>query len=206
MKKFFLTSFICAILLAPIPSRGEIAKIAPGVYIAGVPAQQFEYYAAPQVQGRQRQSKWCWAAAVQMILNYHGLYVTQEQVVTRIFGRLIDEPGRPNDILYALSGWAPDTRGRFSAIYTSQLAVGPDLVRDLANRWPLIVGLSQPGNIGHAYVLTGVTYGVDRNNQPIFRSVILRDPWPGNKSRIEIPWADFRRRAIFVTRIHVARL
>jgi len=43
----------------------------------------------------------------------------------------------------------------------------------------LVVGVNM-GNSGHAYVLTAVTYGVDQWNRPIFRSVVLRDPWPGN--------------------------
>ncbi|MEC4819597.1 MAG: papain-like cysteine protease family protein [Scytonema sp. PMC 1069.18] len=197
----------CGTLLAPIPSRGETSRIGPGLFVSGIPRDQLEYFAAPQVQGRQRQSNWCWAAAVQMVLNYHGLYVTQEQVVAKIFGELINKPGAPENILGALSGWAPDTRGRFSNIYASALPLrGSDLVHDLNRRWPLIVGLKQPGNVGHAYVLTGVTYKVGRNGQLIFRSVILRDPWPRSQSRIEMGWADFESRLTFAARVRVDRL
>jgi hypothetical protein len=207
MKRLFLTTVVCATLLTPLPIRSEVVQISPRLYSAGVPRQQFNYYAAPLVEGRQRQSNWCWAATIQMVLNYHGLYVSQEQIVARVFGNLVNQPGSPDNIMRALSGWAPDTRGRFSQIQALPYNIrGSDVVNDLAYRWPLIVGLRQPGGIGHAYVLTAVTYAVGANNQPIFQSAILRDPWPSNPSRIQISWNEFQSRLIFVTRVHVKRL
>src|SRR5262245_47098196 len=108
---------ICATILLfslTAGSRADILQIGPNSYIAGIQTREFQYFAAPEVAGRQRQQNWCWAACVQMVLNYHGLYVTQEQVVQRIFGQQADSPADENRILTALSGWAPDIRGRFS--------------------------------------------------------------------------------------------
>jgi hypothetical protein len=142
-----------------------------------------------------------------MTLNYHGLYVTQEQVVQRIFRAQVDRPGNSSMILAALSGWAPDTRGRFSTIHASPYIMrGSTIVKDLANRWPLIVGLrGQP--IGHAYVLTAVYYRVDpRNNEPIFQQVVLRDPWPSRTSRTTMSWTAFQRNLQFISRVYVRRL
>jgi hypothetical protein len=177
-------------------------------YIAGVPSDQFEYFTAAQQGGRQRQSNWCWAACIQMVLNYHGLYITQEQIVQRVFGMQVNSPGQPQQILAALSGWAPDYRGRYSSIYASPYIMqGSEIVRDLAYRWPLIVGLKNPqGGIGHAFVLTGVYYQTDAYNQPVFYKVELRDPWPGNPSRQELTWLEFQQRLMFIAKVYVARL
>lgn len=140
-----------------------------------------------------------------MVLNYHGLYVTQEQIVQRIFGQLIDQPGDAQMILTALSGWAPDARGRYSTIHATPYVLrGSDIVRDLANRWPLIVGL-RGDPVGHAYVLTGVYYTVDQYNEPVFQSVILRDPWPTTSSRNEMSWGEFERKLMFMARVSVSR-
>ena len=184
----------------------QVQQIGPNYFVAGVPGAEFRHFAA-----RQRSQNWCWAATIQMVLNYHGLYVTQEQVVARVFGRLIDRPGRPEDILSALSGWAPDVRGRYSSIQASPFVFrGSEVVRDLMTRWPLIVGLRPPPNAprgtpGHAFVLTAAYYSVDRFNEPVFLGVVLRDPWPGSPSRQEMTWLEFESRLMFVARVRVTR-
>lgn len=182
----------------------SIAQVGPGVWAAGIPSNEFEYFAAPQTAGRQRQQNWCWAACVQMVLNYRGVAVTQEQVVQRIFGGNIDAPGQPNQILGALTGWAFSWNGRRVMLTSSPFAFnGSEIVRDLAERWPIIVGVRTGPTTGHAYVLTAVTYRVDQWNQPIFVSAILRDPWPGNQSRIEVPWQQFQQNWMFMARMRV---
>lgn len=197
-----------SLLVFTSTSKAEIQQLQQNLFIAGIPSDQFEYFSSPNLNGRQRQTNWCWAACVQMVLNYHGLYVAQEQVVQRIYGTLIDRPAQPNQILHALTGWAPDNRGRYSSIHANPYTFsGAQIVQDLANRWPLIVGLkSANGEIGHAVVLTGVYYSVDNFNNPIFRGVIIRDPWPGSPSRQELSWNEFQMRLIFMTHIYVTRL
>lgn len=182
----------------------SIQAIGPGIWVAGIPSNEFEFFTAPQTDGLQRQSNWCWAACVQMVLNYRGVPVTQEQVVQRIFaGAVPNVPGQPNQILTALSGWAFTGNGQPVVLRSSPFAFdGSEIVRDLAERWPIVVGVNM-GSSGHAFVLTAVTYGVDPWNRPIFRSAILRDPWPGNPSRIEVPWPQFQQRWMFMARMRV---
>lgn len=202
--RLVLAFALCALLVPEFHAQ-SIERLGPNHFVAGIPSPEFEYFAAPRVQGRQRQANWCWAATVQMVLNYHGLYVSQEQIVHRIYGDLVDRPARPNQILQALTGWAPDVRGRFSSIYATPYVIrGSDIVRDLAARWPIIVGL-HGDPIGHAYVLTGVYYSVDPYNEPVFDRVVLRDPWPASPSRQEMSWADFERRLRFTARVYVQR-
>lgn len=199
---------ILGIILAGTPNLwADLEQISPGEYMAGVSAEEFEFYAATEVNGRQRQSNWCWAACVQMVLNFHGLFVTQEEVVQRIFGDRVNQPGQPRQILAALSGWAPDARGRYSEIFASPYVLrGSQIVQDLAYKWPLIVGLANPEGGGHALVLTAVIYRVDVMNEPIFEGVVLRDPWPDNESRQTMAWEEFRRRLTFIARVSVRRL
>lgn len=170
--------------------------------MAGIPSHEFSYSAA-----RQRSQNWCWAATIQMVLNYHGLYVSQEQVVARIFGgRLPDAPGSPTQIMQALSGWAPDARGRYSGITATTFIPDPaTIVRDLQRRWPLIVGL-RGETIGHAYVLTAVQYEQDPYSGRVYPThAVLRDPWPASPSRQVIPWETFERRVQFAARVRVVR-
>ncbi|MFT5782328.1 MAG: hypothetical protein ACI9EB_001715 [Pseudomonas sp.] len=206
MKKWMLLGMLFWVFQIA-PAVADVRQLGQNYFVAGVPSEEFDFFAAPQQNGRQRQSNWCWAATTQMVLNYHGLYVTQEDIVSRIFGGLIDSPGQPEQILIALSGWAPDARGRFSQIYASPYILqGSEIVNDLTNKWPLIVGLKQPSQIGHAYVLTAVYFSADQYNQPIFDRVVLRDPWPNNPSRLEMSWNEFQSRVLFAARVHVQRL
>jgi hypothetical protein len=194
-------------ILSARAAFAEIEQVGPNLFVAGVLSTQFEFFAAPGQQGRQRQSNWCWAASVQMVLNYHGLFVSQEQIVQRIYGSQVDQAAQPVHILTALSGWAPDARGRYSAIYATPYTFsGSQIVQDLANRWPIIVGLQNPNGGGHALVVTAVYYSVDQWNNPIFLSVVLRDPWPGSPSRQEMPWTAFQQRLTFMARVYVLRL
>lgn len=207
MARWAIVAAMLMFLPAGKAAAPEVVQTGPGEWAAGVQSAEFDFAAAPHFAGRQRQANWCWAACIQMVLNYHGLRVSQEDVVRRVYGAQVDLPAQPAQILAALSGWAPDARGRFSAIHASPyVASGSQIVRDLATRWPLIVGL-RGAPIGHAYVLTAVHYRVNPyNNEPIFTKVVLRDPWPGNRSRVEMSWSDFQSRLTFMCRVSVSRL
>lgn len=197
------------LLLALGPALADKQAIGPRSFVVGVPTDQFTHYAAPEGAGRQRMQNWCWAACIQMVLNYHGLHVEQEKIVEQVFGTQVDMPAQPHQILAALRGWAPDTRGRYSEIVADNANLDQaSIIQDLEYRWPLIVGLSgaTPGQQGHAYVLTGAYYVLNDNNQPEIYKVVLRDPYPTQMSRIEMTAAEFVPRCAFATRVHVRRM
>ena len=204
-RKFLVTLLLC--LLMALPVWAENTQIGANQWVAGVPSDQFTHFAAPEGVGRQRMQNWCWAACIQMVLNWHGLYVSQEDIVQRVFGNTIDRPAVPKEMLSALSGWLPDTRGRYSAIAADPVNINNySVVKDLSERWPLIVGLSGPGGTGHAYVMTAAYYYLNEANEPIIYRVVLRDPYPTQSSRIEMDMQQFGRRCTFATRVHVQRL
>ncbi len=207
MRKLLVVLALVLALLGV--GAADTQEIQPGIFVSGVPTEEFVYFAAPDSGGRQRQSNWCWAACIQMVLNYHGLYITQDQIVSRVYGHLVDRPAVPAQIMSALSGWAPDVRGRYSAIYADSTNISEaTVIDDLHRRWPLIVGLGSlhPNEQGHAFVLTGVIYQFDAYNQPVLLEVILRDPYPGNQSRVEMGAEEFFARLQFAARIYVERL
>ena len=177
----------------------------PNSFIAGVPTEQFVFHTAPDVSGRQRQANWCWAAVIQMVLNWHDVYITQEEVVQRIYADQRDAPATLEQVITALHLTAPDARGRYSSVYASHTPTVQEIIDDLAYRWPLIVGLTGDP-IGHAYVVTGVYYHVDENSQPVIDSVVLRDPLPTSPSRQEMSWDEFLSRAMWLIRVRVERL
>jgi ABC-type bacteriocin/lantibiotic exporter with double-glycine peptidase domain len=228
MKRIRKPIYVIGLLLVLATfSRADIVPVAPNSYIAGVRTNEFQFFVAPERAGRQRQQNWCWAACVQMVLNYHGLYVTQEQVVQRVFGAQVDQGANEAQILQALSGWAPDMRGRFSAITASPYVWDQALINDLAYKWPLIAAIqNDDGQSGHAYVLTALQFhyesyvsGYNRTlvlgrwynqavyaQRPVFDFVVLRDPWPGNESKQIWTWDKFRSHLMNLNRVFVIRL
>lgn len=201
MKKICLAIFFTIAALTPLANcHAEVKQLGPSVWVAGIPTNKFQFFA-----NTQHCPEWCWAASIQMVLNFHGLTVSQEQIVTRIFGAPICRAGQPQDILNALSGWAPNVAGGSSAIMASPYTLNStQLVQDLILENPMIVGLMMPGGGQHAVVLTAVTYGppgVDGN--PTLLTAIIRDPWPLSPSRQEIPWPQFAQRITFLAHVYV---
>ncbi|WGF93340.1 hypothetical protein [Aequorivita marisscotiae] len=50
-------------------------------YAAAVKSDRFNYHVA-----RQESQNWCWAACIQMVLDYQGLEVGQCEIVNNAFG------------------------------------------------------------------------------------------------------------------------
>lgn len=190
-------------LSAQASSQRLIRQIGPNLWEAGLPTFIFQKLTASEDWGRQRRQNWCWAASVQMTLNAAGIRVSQEEVVQRIYGGDIDQGGTPQQILVALTGWAPTISGTRALLNPLSLTNDADMIDDLSLGWPLIVGLRNPDGSGHAEVITAITYSSQPNGTPVFQSVVLRDPWPYNQSRVEMPWSEFVDRRNFVIRNRV---
>jgi hypothetical protein len=166
------------------------------VYV-GIPESEFSNIAS---FGKQHNMNWCWAACIQMILNYHSIPVLQEQIVKRTLGKLFDKPADPNIMFKALNGWEVDVYGNRVLVSSNFYSTDTkEITTFLATKKPLIVGLSQQGtNIGHAYVLIGMFYEtyLKSNGDITYKphSVLLVDPWPGSNSIKDISWLDFANR------------
>lgn len=195
-------TIILMVVLAAIPSmlysqnrKGQIFYSKnDGLYWAAIKTTYFKAYVA-----RQRSDNWCWAACTQMVLNYQGVYASQEQIVERVFGSQVDRPGSAQNIVQGAKGWYVD--GHYIDAKADYSFIPQKLIDDLVNKYPLVVGLSMPGQtVGHAYVLTGISF--QKYGENIYpHSVILRDPWPDNPSRKVLSWSDFSSRAHTIVHI-----
>jgi hypothetical protein len=188
-------ALICLLLGCDNSSQHSPAKSKIGV--VGLRTSKMNYSAA-----QQRERNWCWAASIQMALSAKGIDVSQEEVVQNAFGRLVDRPGAPGDILANLNGWAIDRAKRRIHI-SGEVGLGRPsfelLKRQLEAGTPVIVGYENPdSNIGHAVVVTAVVYEVtDRG--PEIQRVMVRDPWPTcpNLGKRELSIQEFNRVSVF---------
>jgi hypothetical protein len=204
MKIIIKSLLLLFLLHTTILSNAQlsIAQLGPNYFVAGPTTAEFQFFVAEQ-----KCPNWCWAACIQMVLNYHGLIVSQQNVVQKIYGRQVCVTANNLQILNALTGWAPDYRGRFSQIYSQYGVFNKlDIINNLSHKWPIIVGLQNPGGIGHVYVLTAIYYYIDKFNNPIIEKVVLRDPWPTNLSRQEWPWNIFLSRSPEFFKVWINRL
>lgn len=160
----------------------------------GISSNNFNYFASSQ-----RNSNWCWAASLQMIFNYYGVNITQEQIVARSYG--IDPYGQlPNwvgsfQVITAnLNNWSVDNNGRNYAVSATLHWGAPTpaiLVQELTAQRPVLISYKSGPNTGHAVVITAVSYTPSANG-PIIQSIVVRDPWPSEQNintngRIEYP-------------------
>jgi hypothetical protein len=149
------------------------------VYV-GITAKKFNYFAASQ-----KNSEWCWAASIQMMFNYYGIDITQEQIVSRSFNKGPDDelPNVTGDlevITANLNNRIIDNKGLVYQV-KARLNFGPPapayLVKELAAERPVLIGYKTGPNSGHAVLVTACSY-IPTRNGPQIRSVIVRDPWP----------------------------
>lgn len=146
----------------------------------GIPTAQFNFVSAAQLH-----TDWCWAASVQMVLNWYNIPVTQSDVVNRILGKPVDATVSEDAIAVALSGTAWDRRKREVHMHADRLRGVPAsslLVSELNARHPMLITFWSAKNMLHAVVLTGAEY-VRSPQGPRLTALTFRDPSPNFKDR-----------------------
>jgi hypothetical protein len=151
----------------------------------------------------QDNSNWCWAASIQMVLNYYGVSITQPEIVARTYGlnpngSLPNWTGSFSAITANLNNWNIDNTGKPYAVTASLNWGAPTpavLLKELSQGHPVIVGYKSGSNSGHAVVITAANYDMSPMG-PIIQSVVARDPWPSpqniaNNGRVEYPGTQF---------------
>lgn len=177
---------------------GEIFRIKDSdVYWAAVKTSYFREYVA-----RQEEDCWCWAACVQMVLNYQGVRVDQEALVKRAKGHWVNEGGTAYEIQKAANGWNVGSHTIVARVDNPLYVTAQTFIDDLIDKYPLIIGLDMPGQIvGHAYVLTGISFRkIGGTYEPI--EVILRNPWPTSPSRQKLSWSEFCSRVRAIVHVY----
>jgi hypothetical protein len=159
--------------------------------VAGIRSAVLDHnLAAAGVATSQQQSQWCWAACISMVFAYHGYDVSQLDIVARIKGAPVNEPGRGEEVSNALNASWHDRRGRRfrsrARVWDvmngrNELSGNQAVIQDLLEDHPLISGAA-----GHATVVTAMEYYATPAG-PLPVRVHVRDPWPGRGRRVLMP-------------------
>jgi len=185
----FLTALVLTcILSSSINAQKAVEKLARNYYLAGPSKTDVQFIeATPKCQN------WCWAACAQILLNFNGLKVTQEQIVERINADLPCEDGNADDLMKALNGWIPPSVERVSKIRSTFVSYdASELVGHLAKGWPIIVGLDSRNVAEQVFVLTGAYFSMDQWDNPTIDDIVLRNPWPLSPSEEVMRWDAFK--------------
>lgn len=185
-RRQFLAGFAGAFTLAAAGARADIACMP---YEDGVEVCQVGLRIAPEVTTAQQECEyWCWAACIESIFALRGYEVSQTEIVERVYAQPVCAPAIGAVIAEAASGtWLTHDGRRFTArtdvlidanagIWRQDAAVVA--ARELQADRPLIVGA-----MGHAVLLTALTYGRDGNGNYEILEAVVRDPWPTNPNR-----------------------
>ena len=105
MKKSHLLGIVLILscfLSTSLHAQKAIEKLARNYYVAGPQTEEVQFIeATPKCQN------YCWASCAQILLNYHGLSLSQEQIIERIHNGKPCEIGDGKKMIKALNGWSP---------------------------------------------------------------------------------------------------
>lgn len=132
-----------------------------------------------QVARVQQNTQWCWAACIQMIFAYYGFSISQPRIVYETWGNIVNMPAQPIDIIRDLNKvWIDDRGRRFVA--RSIVAGNPQMAaQELSMNRPLIIGA-----LGHAMVLSALTYRRNKRGSGFVMEAVVRDPWETRGRRV----------------------
>lgn len=202
-------AFLLAALGLAIPSAGQALPVRRDLQCTpfdgwgwrtcevGIPL-----YSLPSAQ--QRCQNWCWAACVEAIFSFSGYYIPQEVLVQRVSGALVCRPGNAGDVETLTNGrWVDSSGRRFQAATRTILDVqrarwSPFIIEEvaqaLAARVPVMAFIGPAsGAVGHAVVITALTYVQNVQGQYTVRAITVRDPWPGSPNRRILGGDELRR-------------
>jgi len=162
--------------------------LAQDLQFIGIPNKEFDYDAAAQ-----ENVQWCWAASIQMVLNYYGLKVNQEMVVEKSYprdekGELPNWPATYDLITNNLNNWVIPYNGSLHHVRAEMGEGAPSpaaLLEELSNGRPVILAFETGNHSTHAIVVTGC-YFKESDKGPLVRNILARDPWPDRHNIISV--------------------
>lgn len=209
--RFIFTLLICIywclIAQGQTPIYTDSCFSEESVYI-GVSKKEFNRSAFVRKKGFQKQSNWCWAACTQMILNYNGTDVEQEELVMMLYDSLLNQKASFLDLYNIFGGnqFLSFSQNPMIVSIFEDTTISPlKLKEELSNKWIPLIGLNYLNDTmsrGHMYLAIGVTYQIDCGRY-IPKKLLLFDPMPRRKQYIEISWEDFLLRNPEIAYIYV---
>lgn len=131
---------------------------------------------------------WCWAACIEAIFRIHGRNVSQGAIVDRLFGSPVCNTATGPQIVGTINGQWRTVEGDYFYAQAAPLLdlsfgvnnpqAAAQAMHELEAGNPLINGA-----LGHATVLTAMTFLRDVYGQGQPLELVVRDPWPYRPNR-----------------------
>lgn len=188
MKRLILYALILFLSMTTTAQRrGSVVRIDGSISVARVNDYMESCF------HRQYKDNWCWAACVQMVLDYYGLSVYQSQIVERAYGDDYDFTANKRDIINALNGWyvgGYTVRASYESYKSAKT-----LIDAIASGRPLIIGLNERyTSTGHAYVLTHIFFTKDYYGNMTPTRVVVINPYNNSDLEESLDWTEFYKR------------
>ena len=161
-------------------------------------------------EARQQRQDWCWAAAISMVMKYHGIPVSQCAALEAL-GYNCRSPelqfGNQSSIALAIKTINARKRSHSPLVdaRTDAYGDGTPIFDDLANNLPAILGMKprKGEELGHVYVLLGINYSwiPIPDGKPVIWYATVFDPLQNR--RIKMSGHEFRRKLNFIVRVSV---
>lgn len=162
----------------------------------------------PYFTSEQECKNWCWAACVQAVFKYHRRNVSQKRIVNRVYSDTGCYPANGPQIVSAINGRWQDENGSSFHAYGEPLLdlqygiqnpnAAAQVAMELANGNPLINGA-----VGHATMITAMSYYRDTNGNGQPNKITVRHPWPYSKNKRFLT-AREAQGTFFIARIRVS--
>jgi hypothetical protein len=161
------------------------AIVAQRIFYCGIPNSKMGYCAAVQ-----EKPQWCWAASIQMVMNYYGVDIDQQQIVKRTYGttngELPDWAASIEIIHKNLNYTGIDKKGNRYIVNAKVGLDVPDpvlLINELSQKRPVVIAYKS--NLGgHVVLITAVSY-YESSRGPMIRTIVVRDPLPEVNNQFE---------------------
>lgn len=188
MKRLILYALILFLSMTTTAQRrGSVVRIDGSISVARVNDYMESCF------HRQYKDNWCWAACVQMVLDYYGLPVSQSRIVERAYGDDYDFTANKHDIISALNGWyvgGYTVRASYESYKSAKT-----LIDAIASGRPLIIGLNEKyTSTGHAYVLTHIFFTKDYYGNMTPTRVVVVNPYNSGDLEESLDWTEFYKR------------
>jgi hypothetical protein len=185
-RGFLRTVTAVAVGYSFVPSAKLLAETncnAQGLCTSQVDFAEF----AQEAFQTQQMPEWCWAACISMLFAFYDHPVSQERIVSEVYGSPVNMPAAYGiNIAKQLNKtWTDDNGKKFRAILTGAYDFDAHvkslnnvmLLEELDGDHPMIIG-----SAGHATVLTAMQY-IQTPLGPNVVSCGVFDPWPGRGAR-----------------------
>ncbi|MCE5180715.1 MAG: C39 family peptidase [Betaproteobacteria bacterium] len=136
----------------------------------------------------QKDPVWCWAATIEMALNYYGFNITQKKIVERTFGAAVSSTGNWMQMTNNLNYLGTTADGKKVLVSATVYMGAPSneaIVNHLRQQKPIILAFNNPNTFsGHAILVTGVEFHYV-GDRVFIDKMIIRDPYPYSQDHVD---------------------